>query len=192
MTDMTGHPTLCDFCDEPSIRNKLFKGNGEALSYCGDHISEAMHYKGVYLQSRGLVTLHDAFHFTSHELHDFLRSYLNPTTVTVGGRTVTFTIPPVATNLNSDKYFLTRDAEGDWRFPIRNEETGLMETLRFRDFIRVGHEDSESNPIPILRLIKKLEDGHYGVYGAWYPSYLKPHKVVAPEGCTEEEYAATH
>jgi hypothetical protein len=67
-----------------------------------------------------------------------------------------------------------------------------METLRFRDFIRVGQEDSELNPISILRLIKKLEEGNYGVYGASYPSYLKPHKVVAPEGCTEEEYAATH
>jgi hypothetical protein len=184
MTDMTGHPNLCDFCDEPSIRNKLFKGNGEALSYCSDHISEAMHYKGVYLQSRGLVMLHDAFHFTPHELHDFLRSYLNPTTVTVEGRTVTFTIPPVATDLNPDKYFLTRDAEGEWHFPIHNEETGLMETLRFRDFAAGSPEGHL-----ITRLIKKLDDGHYGVYGAWYPSYLKPHKVVGPEGCTEEQYA---
>ena len=173
---MTGLPTLCDFCDQPSIRNKLFKGNGEALSYCSDHISEAMHYKGVYLQSRGLVTLFDAFHFTPRELHDFLRSYLNPTTVTIGGRTVTFTIPVVATDLNPDKYFLTRDAEGEWQFPIHNEETGLMETLRFRDFAPGSSEGH-----PITSLIKKLDGGHYGVYGAWYPSYLKPHKVVAPE-----------
>jgi hypothetical protein len=135
-----------------------------------------MHYKGVYLQSRGLVTLHDAFHFTPRELHDFLCSYLNPTTVTVEGRTVTFTIPPVATDLNPDKYFLTRDAEGEWHFPIHNEETGLMETLRFRDFITGSPEGH-----PITRLIKKLDEGHYGVYGAWYPSYLKPHKVVGPE-----------
>jgi hypothetical protein len=181
---MSDLPNLCSFCDEPATKSSQFKGNGEALSYCGDHISEAMHYKGVYLQSRGLVTLFDAFHNTPFELYGFLRSYLNPTKLTIGGRPVTFTIPPVATNLNSDKYFLTRDAEGEWHFPIRNEETGLMETLRFRDFITGSPEEH-----PITSLIKKLDDGHYGVYGANYPSYLKPHKVMPPEGCTEEQYA---
>ena len=191
MTDMTGLPTLCDFCDEPAAKKVLYKGNGVLLHYCDSHISEGLHYKGVYLQSRGLVMLYDAFHNSPLELYGFLRDYLGPTTVTVGGRSVTFTIP-VPTHLNSDEYFLTRDAEGDWRFPIRNEETGVMETLRFRDFIRGSQEDSKSNPIPILRLIKKLEEGNYGVYGASYPWYLKPHKVAPPEGCTEEEYAATH
>jgi hypothetical protein len=183
MTDMTGHPTLCDFCDQPATKSSRFKGNGEALSYCADHTSEGMHYRGVYLQSRGLVTLYDAFHNTPLELYGFLRSYLNPTTVTFGERTVTFTIPaPI--DVNADDYFLTRDADGEWRFPIRNEETGLMETLRFRDFIK-----GSSEPHPICRLIRKLEEGHYGLYGAWYPSYLKPHKVVGPKGINAEEAA---